>query len=180
MKKRKSVSKKTRFEVFKRDGFACQYCGANSQKTQLEIDHVNPVANGGGNEIDNLVSACVDCNRGKAARLLTLIPESLSEKAKAIRENSLKIIDYVEIIHEKQERLNREVKMVDDLFEKFHPGHSLLDRELISVKKFIEALGVVEVLGCLEIAESKNRYGDSFRYFCGICWAKIRDKNVNS
>jgi len=37
----------------------------------LHVDHINPVANGGNNDIFNLVTSCVDCNQGKADRLLS-------------------------------------------------------------------------------------------------------------
>jgi 5-methylcytosine-specific restriction endonuclease McrA len=49
--KRKSISKKARFEVFKRDAFSCQYCGAHPPDSILHVDHIVPVALGGGNEI---------------------------------------------------------------------------------------------------------------------------------
>ena len=70
MAARKPISKKLRFEVFKRDAFKCQYCGKSSPDVVLEVDHINPVANGGKNDIINLVTACYDCNHGKSARLL--------------------------------------------------------------------------------------------------------------
>jgi 5-methylcytosine-specific restriction endonuclease McrA len=71
-----SLSKKLRFEVFKRDGFKCQYCGNHPPIVVLEVDHINPVSKGGTNEIDNLVTSCFDCNRGKGNRELTCIPQS--------------------------------------------------------------------------------------------------------
>lgn len=49
MSKRKSISKKLRFEVFKRDSFTCQYCGKMAPDVVLEVDHINPVASGGEN-----------------------------------------------------------------------------------------------------------------------------------
>ncbi|MGV3724814.1 MAG: HNH endonuclease [Actinomycetota bacterium] len=64
------VSTKTRFEVFKRDGFKCQYCGRTAPDVILHCDHINPKANDGGNEIINLITSCVDCNLGKGPRLL--------------------------------------------------------------------------------------------------------------
>lgn len=67
MAKRKSLSKRTRFEVLKRDGFACRYCGRRPPEVELVVDHVFPVASGGGNEMANLAAACRDCNLGKAA-----------------------------------------------------------------------------------------------------------------
>ena len=45
--KRKSITKSVRFEVFKRDGFKCQYCGASAPDVILEVDHIVPVAEGG-------------------------------------------------------------------------------------------------------------------------------------
>jgi hypothetical protein len=65
-----ALSKKTRFEVFKRDGFACQYCGRNSETVVLEVDHIDPKANGGSDDSINLITACFDCNRGKSDRKL--------------------------------------------------------------------------------------------------------------
>lgn len=67
---RKSTGKRLRFEVFKRDLFTCQYCGRKPPDVVLEIDHIDPVANGGDNSELNLVTACENCNGGKAAKLL--------------------------------------------------------------------------------------------------------------
>ena len=68
--KRKSISQKIRFEIFKRDKFTCQYCGEEAPKVILNIDHINPVKNGGDNDFTNLITSCFDCNSGKSARLL--------------------------------------------------------------------------------------------------------------
>lgn len=70
MGKRKSMSKKLRFEVFKRDKFQCQYCGRIAPDVILEVDHVLPVVEGGDNSIMNLRTSCFDCNRGKGKRKL--------------------------------------------------------------------------------------------------------------
>lgn len=66
------VSKRKRFEIFKRDKFTCQYCGRKSPAVVLECDHIQAVANGGTDEIENLVTACFDCNRGKSDAPLQL------------------------------------------------------------------------------------------------------------
>ncbi len=71
MAERKPISKKTRFEVFKRDRFTCQYCGRMSPDVILEVDHIKPVAEGGTNRITNLITSCRDCNRGKGKRKLS-------------------------------------------------------------------------------------------------------------
>ena len=67
---RKTISKKTRFEVFKRDSFRCQYCGGSAPDVVLHVDHVTPVSGGGANDIMNLVTSCAQCNAGKGARRL--------------------------------------------------------------------------------------------------------------
>ena len=65
---RKPLSKKTRFEVFKRDSFKCQYCGKSAPEVVLNVDHIVPVAADGKNDIMNLITSCFDCNSGKSDR----------------------------------------------------------------------------------------------------------------
>lgn len=66
-----SVPKQMRFEVFKRDKFKCQYCGAEAPNVLLHADHIKPAADGGETSLLNLVTSCVGCNLGKGARPLT-------------------------------------------------------------------------------------------------------------
>ena len=68
---RKPISKKLRFEIFKRDKFCCSFCGQSAPDVILEIDHIKPVVEGGKNDILNLTTACFDCNRGKGKRKLS-------------------------------------------------------------------------------------------------------------
>lgn len=58
--------KLTRLEIFKRDQYTCQYCGR--ERHQLTLDHVIPRYRGGQHIWENVVSACVSCNRRKAGR----------------------------------------------------------------------------------------------------------------
>lgn len=68
---RKSIGKKLRFEVLKRDDFKCRYCGrAQADGVVIHVDHVIPVAAGGRNDPENLVTSCADCNLGKSARMI--------------------------------------------------------------------------------------------------------------
>lgn len=63
-----AVSKRTRYEVLRRDGHRCRYCGTSAgEGATLTVDHVIPVALGGSDKPDNLVAACKDCNAGKAS-----------------------------------------------------------------------------------------------------------------
>ena len=56
----------TRFNVFLRDQFACQYCGASSE---LTFDHVIPRSKGGITTWQNVVAACSPCNLRKSNKL---------------------------------------------------------------------------------------------------------------
>jgi len=58
--------KLSRLEIFIRDNFTCQYCGAKTR--QLTLDHVSPRYRGGEHTWENVVSACPACNRRKAGR----------------------------------------------------------------------------------------------------------------
>lgn len=58
--------KMTRFDIFQRDHFTCQYCG--KQTSQLTLDHVIPRFRNGEHNWENVVSACIPCNRHKAGR----------------------------------------------------------------------------------------------------------------
>ena len=55
--------------VFERDNFTCAYCGERGGK--LECDHVHPLSKGGSNDLDNLTTACLPCNRSKHAKTLS-------------------------------------------------------------------------------------------------------------
>ena len=74
------ASQRVRFQVLARDGFRCQYCGAAStdEGVRLEVDHVYPQALGGTDDLDNLVTACYVCNRGKSAMVLDKLPETVA------------------------------------------------------------------------------------------------------
>jgi 5-methylcytosine-specific restriction endonuclease McrA len=57
----------TRFNLFLRDEFSCQYCGS---KGDLTFDHVVPRARGGVTSWENVVAACSRCNLRKGAKSL--------------------------------------------------------------------------------------------------------------
>lgn len=63
-------SRRTRFLILKRDGFACRYCGRKAPEAELRVDHIVPVAEGGTDAPDNLGAACAECNGGKSDLLL--------------------------------------------------------------------------------------------------------------
>jgi 5-methylcytosine-specific restriction endonuclease McrA len=59
----------SRRNIFKRDHYTCQYCGAQPGSEELSIDHVVPRSRGGQSSWENCVLACIACNKRKADRL---------------------------------------------------------------------------------------------------------------
>lgn len=55
----------TRFNVFLRDEWSCQYCGGHCKTSELTFDHVMPRSRGGRTHWDNIVAACKSCNARK-------------------------------------------------------------------------------------------------------------------
>lgn len=126
MANRKPLSKKMRFEVFKRDKFTCQYCGRTAPDVILEVDHIKPVAEGGTNDLINLVTSCKDCNRGKGKRELS------DDSAVKVQQEQLKELA------KKSEQLEMMVKWKDELL-------SLGDREVDLIVGYISDTYGVEV-----------------------------------
>jgi hypothetical protein len=68
-KNERRVAAGLRHDVLERDGFRCQHCGRSAREVALEVDHINPVSNGGKSTMDNLITLCIDCNRGKSNKV---------------------------------------------------------------------------------------------------------------
>jgi 5-methylcytosine-specific restriction endonuclease McrA len=58
----------SRANIYVRDEYTCQYCAQRFEPEDLTFDHVVPVAQGGRRSWDNIVTACMPCNREKDAR----------------------------------------------------------------------------------------------------------------
>jgi hypothetical protein len=183
---RKGLSKKTRFDVFKRDGFVCQYCGAHPPAVVLNVDHVTAVANGGGNDPDNLTTSCEPCNSGKGARPLSAVPQSLSAQAAMVAEKEAQLRGYHAVMEARKVRLCEEMWRVAEALVPGSSGQAGtgMDREwLRSIKTFNERLGVHVVLEAVEIARAKPRISSDygrFKYFCGVCWKMARGREATS
>lgn len=175
--KRIAISKKTRFEVFKRDGFVCQYCGSTPPRVILHVDHIHPVKEGGTNHRDNLITSCEPCNLGKGAELLSVVPKSLRDKAAEVAEREEQIRGYNAVLQARAERLEDEAWLVAARIEGKDYIPNYQRARLLSIKRFLDALPYMEVIEAADITSVNFNYiGDvAFRYFCGICWRKIRE-----
>lgn len=161
---RKPLSKKLRFEVFKRDGFSCQYCGAHPPDVLLEIDHVIPVKDGSGNDEGNLVTCCFDRNRGKGATPLSSVPKTLAEKADEIREREAQLLGYREAIQARTDRIEADMWEVAEALVKDSSTNGMHRDWLRGIKTFNEQLPLHEVMDAAELAYARKPYSDSQRF----------------
>ena len=60
----KTLPKEFRLSILERDNFCCVFCGKGGQTSQwiLEVDHILPRSQGGGDEQSNLRTLCVRCH----------------------------------------------------------------------------------------------------------------------
>lgn len=174
-KARKAISKTTRFEIFKRDLFACQYCGARPPAVVLQVDHIVAVANGGSNDRDNFVTACQPCNIGKGVRELSAIPQSLSDRAAETAEREAQLLGYQAIMEAQRERLDDETWRVIEALEN-RPVPDWPQRDFQSVRMFVQKIGLMSAIESAEAAANRNA-SKPFKYFCALCWAKIKGES---
>ncbi len=147
MSERQPIGQKLRFEVFKRDKFACQYCGAKAPDVVLNVDHMHPVAEGGDGDILNLITSCRACNGGKGARLLS--DDSVLERQR----------EQIEELQERRAQLEMMLQWRDELqsfkdasldaaSERIYSRTGFVPNEsgLSDIRKWIKKYGLEEVL----------------------------------
>jgi hypothetical protein len=69
--------------VLSRDRFTCRYCARSAPDVELHVDHVQPVAKGGANDLNNLVAACAECNGGKSDKIVEGVPPAATSRTRA-------------------------------------------------------------------------------------------------
>ena len=60
--------RENRMKIYERDSYKCNYCDKQLTRFTATLDHVTPVAEGGDNSFDNLLTACLSCNSQKNVR----------------------------------------------------------------------------------------------------------------
>lgn len=138
-----AIGKKLRFEVFKRDSFTCQYCGKKAPEVVLHVDHIMAKAEGGDDDLINLITSCADCNLGKGAR-------ALSDESVVVKRRS-----QLEELQERREQLEMMVEW----------QRSLVDLDALTVSEaiafwcdLVDWGGVTEA-GHDEVAKAIKRFG---------------------
>lgn len=114
MNERKGLTKKQRFEVFKRDGFTCQYCGRRPPDVVLVVDHINPVANGGDNDFLNLTTSCYECNAGKGKTQLADVKPmpDVNDETIAMQQEIAEMALYSKLKAQRDEWAGRVAKLI--------------------------------------------------------------------
>lgn len=185
---REPITKKLRFEVFKKDKFTCQYCGKSAPEVILEVDHILPVAEGGTNDLINLITSCRDCNRGKGKTLLS--NDQMLEKQK----------QQIAELAERREQAEMMLEWKNELV-KFENSQAVYILEYIShktgwaingetrieicvaIKKLVKQFSFSEVLEAAGKAVdyyydgSIDSWYNAFYKIGGICYNKRRRQN---
>lgn len=188
MAKRKPISTRTRFEIFKRDRFACQYCGRQPPQVTLQIDHVVAVANGGDNSDVNLLTSCADCNSGKSDRPLTEVPPPVKVQLAERRERAAQLKALNDFLAEQRCLEDFTIDMLGyQWFNHFHPEK---DRYVFGpsrkpmIRNLLRQLPETEIEEAIDIAHGRfpahtGSNGDlrTWKYFYGICKNKIKERS---
>lgn len=151
--KRQPIKKSVRFEVLKRDSFTCQYCGGKAPDIVLHIDHIKPVAAGGGNDIMNLITSCQPCNLGKGVRRID--DRSAIEKQSAQLEELSQRHEQLSMMMEWRDSLGDFTKAQIEAFSdalKAPTGRGLSDNGRASVKKWLAKNDMTVILAALDSA----------------------------
>lgn len=172
-----SITKKLRFEVFKRDGFQCAYCGKSPPAVVLEIDHIKPKSRKGKDDLNNLLTACFDCNRGKTNIPLDKAPQQLTDNLEVLKQKEAQLVEYQKYVRRIERRINRDIVKIDEAYSENFPKYCLSDQfKRATVKRFVQKLPLPEIISAMHMACSRFSGEDerAIRYFCGICWNKIK------
>lgn len=172
-----ALSKKLRFEVFKRDGFQCAYCGKTPPEVTLEVDHIEPKSKDGKDNIENLITACFDCNRGKRNIPLDKIPNKLNDNLEILKLKEEQLKEYRKFVLKIRNRVDKDIDLIEVEFQNYFPTRSFTEGFKPSIRQFLEILDLYTILDAVNSACLKiNDPSRALKYFCGICWNKIKDK----
>lgn len=173
-----AVSKRTRFEVLRRDDYRCRYC--RSTDNPLTIDHVIPVALGGSDDPSNLVACCKDCNAGKSssspnAAIVAQVAEDAlrwaaamklagDHAAQALAEESVTLTHFKDHVWGSWTTQSGKTEPL--------PG----DWESAILRQLRSGLTMDDLTAAVSVAMKAPYATDTFRYFMGVCKAKLADR----
>lgn len=175
-----AVSKRLRYEVMRRDGFRCRYCGFSAAETELQVDHVQPVTLGGSDEPENLVTSCAECNAGKSSsnpdqEFVANVADDSLRWARAMKEAA-------SIAATDRDSIDAYSFLIDEEWGRWKDGlGEPIPRPSNwrqSARQFRAAgLAVEEATVLVVVAmEGPASPSGTWRYFCGCCWKAVKDR----
>lgn len=171
--------------MLRRDNFTCRYCGGEAPDVKLQVDHVLPTTLGGSDEPENLVTACADCNRGKASVAPdSPIVEDVAHDALRWRK-AMEQAATIQAAH-----MERRDEYVDTFEERWlgwgidedNGGRSPVPRPddwRQSIARFFDlGLDHDQLIEALLTAMQRDCIGagEKFRYMCGVCWNILEER----
>ncbi|BAE85208.1 HNH endonuclease [Desulfitobacterium hafniense] len=149
---RKSISKKIRFEVYKRDKFTCQYCGRKAPDVILNIDHIEPISKNGSNDILNLITSCFDCNNGK--RDIPLSQNDVLDKQRQQLEELQERREQIEMMFEWKKSLEDldeyKIDLLADFVESKIPPYTLNETGKADLAKLFKRFELNEIFDAVD------------------------------
>lgn len=174
-----TISRNLRFEILRRDGYRCHYCGATAADTRLTVDAVIPQALGGSHaDPANLVTACEECNGGKAATLpdapvVAEVSADAVQWAEAIQQAAAAMLARSGDAARRREVFraawDRWTRGDDELLPRAAGWEASVDARLAT------GLPLPILIESVDVAMSRRDIPDDeiWRYFCGIVWHKV-------
>lgn len=174
-----TVSRRLRYEILRRDGFTCRYCGGSAPDATLTIDHVVPVALGGEDDPSNLVAACRECNAGKT---------STSPNETTVEEVDATAMLFSAAMKKATEIHRSELLVIETGLEEFEKEWSqYLQRSTglpftrsphwrSTLSNYLKAGLTQEDLVVLVRVAIESKADSRWNYFCGCCKRRIQER----
>ncbi len=174
---RKSTGKRQRFEVMKRDGFRCRYCGATAVDVLLHVDHVIPRAGGGSDDHENLITSCADCNLGKSDVPLEESRLQRGPTASDAREHAAQVREYLEAVKEAEAAKEELFEFIADYWRS-QMGDDPLVTWYRALRSMTATHPVDRILRAIAATAVKRPYSDTakVRYFYG-CLRRMAERD---
>lgn len=181
-----AVSKRLRYEILRRDQHTCRYCGASAPAVPLRVDHVTPVALGGTDTPDNLVTSCEPCNSGKSSATVD------SSVVANVSDDALRWAAAMEQAAANLQELEKPKDEYRDAFlaewNRWTVGKEEKPVELpVDWKLSIERFRVAGITAWMwadivdiGMANQKVKPENTFKYCCGVAWNKVDELHAEA
>lgn len=177
-----AVSKRLRYEILRRDNHTCRYCGASAPAVPLRVDHVTPVALGGSDKPENLVTSCEPCNSGKSSATVDSAvvadvdatalrwANAMEQAADNLRQQETPKVEYRDAFLAEWNRWHvgkdktKKIPLPDD-------WKQTMDRFRVAGIPAWMWADIVDI----GMGNDKVKPDNTFRYCCGIAWNKVTE-----